>query len=166
MEIRFKGFPVTLLGKPLQPGNAMPNFTVMDTSLREVRGSSLSGTRVFLSVPSLDTGVCDQEVRRFNKEAESMPGVSVYAVSMDLPFAQARWCGGAGVSQVFTLSDYKDRSFGTATGTLIRELGLLTRAVFVVDSSGTVAYAEYVPEISEHPRYEEALRALKSMEVS
>ena len=139
----------------------MPDFTLTGNDLQEVRGRDLSGRRVFLTVPSLDTGVCDQEVRRFNQEAGELEGVAIYAVSLDLPFAQARWCGAAGVTAVRTLSDYRDHSFGRATGTRIEELGLLTRAVFVVDGDGRVTYAEYVPEVSSHPDYDAVLRHLR-----
>lgn len=162
MEITFKGKPVALTGKPLRVGDAMPDFALTDSSLATVRGAALTGVRVFLTVPSLDTDVCDAEVRRFNEEAAALPGVSVFAVSMDLPFAAARWCGAAGVNNVRVLSDYKDHSFGRATGTRLEELGLLTRAVFIVNQSGKIAYAEYVPEVADHPDYAAAIGCLKT----
>lgn len=163
MTITFKGTPMNLSGRQLQVGDVMPDFTLVGNDLQEVHGLELSGIRLFLTVPSLDTGVCDQEVRRFNQAAAEFPEASVYAVSLDLPFAQARWCGTAGVEAVRTLSDYKDHSFGTATGTRIEELGLLTRAVFVVDGGGKVTYAEYVPEVSAHPDYGAVLSHLHSL---
>lgn len=163
MTITFKGTPMNLSGRQLQVGDSMPDFTLTDQTLQAVHSQDLGGVRVFLTVPSLDTGVCDQEVRRFNQAAAGFPGVSIYAVSLDLPFAQARWCGAAGVETVRTLSDYKDHSFGTATGTRIEELGLLTRAVFVVDRGGKVTYAEYVPEVSAHPNYDAVLTHLHSL---
>lgn len=163
MTITFKGTPMTLGGKPLRVADPMPDFTLVDQALQTVHGRDLSGVRVFLTVPSLDTGVCDQEVRRFNQAAAELPAVSVYAVSMDLPFAQARWCGAAGVEAVRTLSDYKDHSFGAATGTRIEALGLLTRAVFVVDGGGKITYAEYVPEVGDHPDYAAALAHLQTL---
>lgn len=163
MTVTFKGNPITLCGQQLQPGDAMPDFTLTDNNLQLVRGRDLSGVRVFLTIPSLDTGVCDQEVRRFNEAAAAFPAVQIYAVSLDLPFAQSRWCGAAGVEQVQTLSDYRDHSFGKATGTRIEELGLLTRAVILVDNDGTVAYAEYVPEVTSHPDYDAALEALRKI---
>lgn len=161
MQITFKGAPMTLVGNPIKVGDAMPEFTLVDNNLQEVSGKALSGRRVFLTVPSLDTGVCDQEVRRFNQAAAGLPGVKIWAVSLDLPFAQARWCGAHGVQAVGALSDYRDHSFGKATGTRIQELGLLTRAVFAVDDYGLVTYAEYVPEVADHPDYEAVLGHLR-----
>lgn len=163
MTVTFKGTPMSLTGTPLRVGDLMPDFTLVGNDLQEVHGRELTGVRLFLTVPSLDTGVCDQEVRRFNQAAAGLPGVSVYAVSLDLPFAQGRWCGAAGVERVRTLSDYKDHSFGLATGTRIEALGLLTRAAFVVDGVGTVTYTEYVPEVSAHPDYDAVLRHLQTL---
>ena len=161
MTITFRGEPVTLCGTPLRQGDRMPDFTLTGKDLETVRGNDLTGVRVFLTVPSLDTGVCDQEVRRFQQEAAGFPDVSFYAVSLDLPFAQARWCGAAGVNAVKTLSDYKDHSFGRETGTRIEELGLLTRAVFVVGPDGRLSHVEYVPEITNHPNYDAVLDCLQ-----
>lgn len=163
MQITFQGNPVTLKGIPLKEGGRMPEFSLTDNNLQQVESGSLEGVRVFAAVPSLDTGVCDAEIKKFNEKALQLPGVKIYAVSCDLPFAQARWCGSEGVDRVQTLSDYRDRSFGLATGTLIDGLMLLTRAVFIVDQSGTVRYAEYVPEITGHPDYEAAYRALSGL---
>lgn len=163
MQVTFKGNAVTLSGKQLQVGDAMPDFTLIDTHLQKVQNYGTSGIRVFLTVPSLDTDVCDQEVRKFNQSAAELPKVTIYAVSMDLPFAQARWCGAAGVEAVRTLSDYKDHSFGRATGTRIDELGLLTRAVFVVNAEGKITYTEYVPEITSQPDYGVVLRHLRTL---
>lgn len=163
MTVTFKGVPMTLCGKTLREGGSLPDFTLTGNGLETVRGSELTGIRVLLTVPSLDTGVCDLEVRRFNETAAQFEGVSVYAVSMDLPFAQKRWCGAAGVDRVRCLSDYRDHSFGKATGTRIEELGLLTRAVFVADEEGKLVYVEYVPEVAEHPDYEACLNCLKKL---
>lgn len=163
MKITFQGKPVTLCGAPLKTGDRMPGFTLTGAGLEEVRETDLSGVCVYLTVPSLDTGVCDQEVRRFQQEAAGFPGVTFCAVSLDLPFAQARWCGAAGVDRVRVLSDYKDHSFGKATGTRMEELGLLTRAVLIADRDGRLAYAEYVPEITQHPDYEAALACLREL---
>ena len=154
MNITFQKNAVTLLGTPLKEGEKMPDFTVCDTSMGEVKGSDLKGVRIFAAVPSLDPGVCDLEIRRFNEKASQYPDVKVYAVSLDLPFAQARWCGASGVNAVTTLSDYRDRDFGRVTGTLIKELSLLTRAIFLVDGDNVVRYLEYVPEITDHPDYD------------
>ena len=161
MVVTMQGNPVKLYGKMLKVGDKMPDFVVADNGLAEVKGSDLTGVRVFASVPSLDTGVCDMEIRRFNQKAGELPGVKIYAVSMDLPFAQARWCGAAGVSAVQTLSDYQQRSFGKATGTLIEGLELLARAVFVVDADNVIRYVEYVPEVTHHPDYDALYAALK-----
>jgi thiol peroxidase len=163
VRVTFKGQPVTLVGRQLAPGDALPDFALTDTGLATVRAADTSGPRVFLAVPSLDTAVCDLEVRTFNAKAAQLPGVAVYAVSMDLPFAQARWCGAAGIDAVTTLSDHKERSFAAATGTLIAELALLARAVFVVDPAGRIVHAEYVPEVSQAPDYGAALAALDSI---
>ena len=154
MTVTFQDNPLTLTGQQLKVGNNMPEFTLTDNELGTVHSKDLAGLKVFLAVPSLDTAVCDMEVRNFNQKASELHGVHIYAVSMDLPFAQARWCGMHGINNVTTLSDYKGRSFGTATGTLIEELALLTRAVFVVDDRGIVRHAEYVSEITNHPNYD------------
>ena len=161
MAVTFKGKPITLVGRELNVGDAMPSFTLCANDLSVVRGEELKGPGVFLTVPSVDTGVCDAEVRRFNELAANLPGVHIYAVSMDLPFAQKRWCAAAGIQSVRTLSDYRERQFGQATGTLILELMLLTRAVFVVDARGKILYVQYVEEVSEHPDYDAAFAALK-----
>lgn len=154
MNLTFKGSPITLRGTPLKVGDTMPDITLMANDLSPVQTASLPGRKVFVVVPSLDTGVCDLEVKLFNEKASLIPGVSIYAVSIDLPFAQARWCGASGVSRVKTLSDYRDHSFGEKTGTYIEGIGLLTRSVFVVDEANKVVYAEYVPEVTEHPNYD------------
>lgn len=163
MNITFNGSPITLKGNELKIGDKMPDFTVCDNDLNSVKGNDLSGVRVFLTVPSLDTGVCDMEVRNFNSKASELQGVSIYAVSLDLPFAQARWCGSNGINAVKTLSDYKDRNFGIATGTFIEELALLTRAVFIVNNANEIVYVEYVPEVTNHPDYDKAYNALQEL---
>lgn len=161
MNITFKGSPITLKGNELTVGSVAPDFTLIDTSLNEVTLSKTSGKRVFVVVPSLDTPVCDVEVKKFNEEASKLSGVSVYTVSMDLPFAQARWCGASNANNVTLLSDYKFRNFGENYGVYIEELGLLTRAVFVIDENNKVVYAEYCSEVANEPNYEAALNALK-----
>jgi thiol peroxidase len=162
MSVTFAGNPITL-GKELAVGDVLPDFTVTDNDLKPVTLGDTSGVRVFLAVPSLDTGVCDLEVRTFNTKAAELPGVSIYAVSMDLPFAQSRWCGASGVEAVKTLSDFKDRSFGAATGTYMAEVGLLARAVIVVDADNVVRYVQYVPEVTTHPDYDAAYAAVKAI---
>ena len=162
MQITMKGNPIKLKGKMLKAGDKVPDFTLTDNSLGTVSSKDLGGLRVFLAVPSLDTGICDMEVRTFNKKAAEIKGTRIYAVSMDLPFAQARWCGAAGVEAVKTLSDYQKREFGLATGTLIEGLELLTRAIFVVDENNIVKYVEYVPEVSSHPDYDAVYKVLSA----
>jgi thiol peroxidase len=163
LEITFAGSFMTIGGTQLSVGDKLPDFIVAANDLSPVTAADTSGIRVFLTVPSLDTSVCDLEVRTFNKKAADLSGVTIYAVSEDLPFAQARWCAAAGIKAVKTLSDYKDHSFGNATGTFIEALGLLTRAVFIVDSEGTVLYAEYVKEITNSPDYEAAYAKLSQI---
>jgi thioredoxin-dependent peroxiredoxin len=161
--ITFKGNPVTLIGPEVKVGDQAPDFKVLANDLSEVTLADSKGhVRLISVVPSLDTGVCDAQTRRFNEEAASLgEGVKVLTVSVDLPFAQKRWCGAAGIDQVQTLSDHRDLSFGTAYGVAIKELRLLARAVFVVDKNDQVVHAEYVPEATEHPNYEAAVEAAK-----
>ncbi|NSW85978.1 MAG: thiol peroxidase [Syntrophobacteraceae bacterium] len=160
--VTFQGNPLTLLGNEVRPGDKAPDFAALDNSLAPVNLSSYSGKVLVLSsVPSLDTPVCDMETRRFNSEAAGLGSdVVILTISMDLPFAQKRWCGAAGVSHVTTLSDHKDASFGMNYGVLIKELRLLARAVFVVDRGGTVRYVELVKEITHEPDYDAALKAV------
>ena len=157
------GNPVTLIGTPIAVGNAAPDVELVDNELNAVALSSLEGkVRVIACVPSLDTPVCDIETRRFNEEASSLgPDVAIVMISMDLPFAQARWCGAAGVAAVQTLSDHRDAAFGEAYGTLIKGVRLLARAVFVVNRTGTVVFAQTVPEVAEEPDYDGALAAVR-----
>jgi thiol peroxidase len=161
--ITFKGNPVTLIGPEIKVGDQAPNFTVLANDLSPVTLDDSKGSvRIISVVPSLDTGVCDMQTRRFNEEAGKLPGVKVLTISVDLPFAQKRWCGAAGVEHVQTLSDHRDLSFGTAYGVLIKELRLLARAVFVVDKNDKVVHAEYVAEATQHPNYEAAILAAKA----
>jgi thiol peroxidase len=118
--------------------------------------------RIISVVPSLDTPVCDAQTKRFNEEAAKMPGVSIITVSMDLPFAQKRWCGAFGVDKVKMLSDHKDGSFGTNYGTLIKELRIESRAIFVLDAKDNIRHAEYVKEVADFPNYEAALTAARN----
>lgn len=159
MHVYFKGNPVTLQGHHIEVGERVPDFKAVNGTLETIDSSDFKGKRVFVSVPSLDTAVCDREVRRFNEEVTKYKGATVYVISMDLPFAQNRWCGGTGIDQVITLSDYKDRNFGQNFGTYIEELGLLTRAVFVVDENNEVIYVEYCNEVTEEPDYEAILKS-------
>jgi thioredoxin-dependent peroxiredoxin len=160
--VTFKGNPVTLLGPELKVGDKAPDFTVLANDLSPVTLDSSKGSvRIISVVPSVDTGVCDMQTRRFNEEAAKLDGVKVLTVSVDLPFAQKRWCGAAGVENVQTLSDHRDFSFGTAYGVAIKELRLLARAVFVVDRNDQIVYVEYVPEVTNHPDYEAPVLAAK-----
>ncbi|PWA11137.1 thiol peroxidase [Pueribacillus theae] len=160
-EVTFKGNPVTLLGNEVKVGDSAPNFTVLDNHLTEKSLDDYEGVRLISVVPSLDTGVCDAQTRRFNEEAEKLGNVTLLTISVDLPFAQKRWCGNAGLEKAITLSDHRDLSFGEAFGVAIKELRLLARAVFVVDSSGKVTYTEYVKEATNHPDYDAAIEAAK-----
>jgi thiol peroxidase len=161
--ITMRGNPLTLIGNEVKVGDTAPDFVVLDNNLSPVSFSSFHGkTCVLSSVPSLDTPVCDTETRRFNEEAGRLgTDVAILTISMDLPFAQKRWCAAAGVSRVQTLSDHRDASFGTAYGVLIKELRLLARAVFLVDPKGILQYIQLVKEISQEPDYEEVLKALR-----
>jgi thioredoxin-dependent peroxiredoxin len=154
----------TLVGPELKVGDTAPAFTVVSNDLKTVESSAYAGkVRMISVVPSLDTGVCDAQTRRFNQEAASLgENVVILTISMDLPFAQKRWCGAAGIEQVITLSDHRDASFGTAYGTLIKELRFLARAVFVVDSSDKLVHVEYLTAAGNHPNYEAALEAAKA----
>lgn len=162
VNVTFKANPVTLLGNEVKVGDKAPNFTVLANDLSPVTLEDSKGTvRLISVVPSLDTGVCDQQTRRFNEEAANLDGVSILTISVDLPFAQKRWCGAAGIDKVQTLSDHRDLSFGEAYGVAIKELRLLTRAVFVIDKEDKVTYVKYVPEATNHPNYEAAIDAAK-----
>jgi thiol peroxidase len=163
--VTMKGNPMTLLGEEVQVGDVAPDFTVVANDLSPVSLSSFKGKVCIISVvPSLDTPVCDTSTRRFNQEAADLgPDVVILTVSMDLPFAQARWCGAAGVEAVQTLSDHRDASFGSAYGLLLKDLRLLARAVIVVDREGKVQYQEVVKEIAEEPDYDAALAAAKKL---
>jgi thioredoxin-dependent peroxiredoxin len=161
--VTMRGNAITLLGDEIKVGDTAPDFTVVGTDLKPVSFSSFRGkVCVISSVPSLDTPVCEASTRRFNQEALSLgDDVIILTVSMDLPFAQKRWCQANDVVNVITLSDHRDASFGTAYGLLIKDLRLLSRAVFVTDRQGKVQYEEIVKEIAEEPDYDAALAAVK-----
>ena len=163
--ITFKGNPMTLLGPELQTGATAPDFRVVDTALAPRTLADFAGSiKIISSVPSLDTPVCDTETRRFNAEAASLPGnVVVLTVSLDLPFAQKRWCGAAGIDRVTTLSDYQERSFALNYGLLIKELKLMARAVLVIDASDRISYLQLVPEVTSEPDYTAALAAVRAV---
>lgn len=163
--VTMKGNPLTLIGAEMKVGDAAPDPEVLDNDLSPVRLSSFrSKVCIISTVPSLDTPVCDMETRRFNEEAGKLSDhVVILTISMDLPFAQKRWCGAAGVEKVMTLSDHRDAAFGEAYGVLIKELRLLARAVFVVDQKGTIQYVQLVKELTEEPDYEAVLDAVNKL---
>ena len=158
-----KGSPLTLIGPQLKAGDKAPDFEVIDEALSAVNLAKTGNhVRIFSVVPSLDTPVCDAQTKRFNEEAARLSGVDIYTISMDLPFAQKRWCGAFGVDRIKMLSDHRTGSFGQAYGTLIKELRIESRAIFVVDSSNVLRHVEYVKEVADHPNYDAALAAAKS----
>ena len=157
-----KGNPLTLIGPELQAGDHAPDFTVVDGTLSSVDlAKTGSNVRIISVVPSLDTPVCDLQTKRFNEEAAQLPGVDILTVSMDLPFAQKRWCGAFGVDRIKMLSDHRSGSFGEAYGTLIKDLRIESRAIFVLDRDNLIRYVEYVKEVANHPDYDAALAAAK-----
>ena len=163
--ITFQGNPLTLLGTELKVGDPAPDATVLANDLSPVQLSSYKGKVCVISiVPSLDTPVCDMQTRRFNEAAGKLgDDVVILTVSMDLPFAQKRWCGAAGVESVITLSDHRDAAFGTAFGVLIKELRLLGRSIFVLDRSGIIQYIQNVKELSEEPNYDTVIEATQKI---
>lgn len=160
-NIKMNGLAVTVSGRDLQPGDAAPEFVLYDNSLKPVKRSDYAGKTLIIScVPSLDTPTCDLETRRFNTEASKLSGnIRVLTVSRDLPFAQTRWCAANGVDKVVTLSDYRHTGFAEAYGVLLEDLGLLTRALFVVDKEGVIRYIQFVEEVTKEPDYNAVLAA-------
>lgn len=164
--VTVKGKPLTLIGDEMKAGQKAPVFAVLDHDLNPVDSSKFTGkVRVIASVPSLDTPICDLEIKRFNDEVASLGDTVVIFVSMDLPFAQKRFCGEFDIKKVKTFSDHKDADFGQKYGVLIKELRLLARAIFIIDSKDTVRYVEYVKELTSHPDYDAALKAIKAVSV-
>lgn len=165
VQVTFKHEPITLIGTEVKIGDSAPNFTVLANDLSPVTLEDSKGkVRLISVVPSLDTGTCDAQTRKFNESASELGNnVVILTISNDLPFAQKRWCAAAGIDSVQTLSDHRDLSFGEAYGVAIKELRLLTRAIFVVDTNDKVTYVEYVPEATEHPNYEKAIEAVKAL---
>jgi len=159
-----KGNPLTLSGPELQVGQPAPEFSAVDTGLQPVTLASSAGhVRIFSVVPSLDTPVCDMQTKRFNEEASKLPSVEILTISMDLPFAMKRWCGAMGVDKVKMISDHRSGSFGESYGTLIKDLRIESRAIFVVDKENVVRHAEYVKEVADHPNYDAALSVAKEL---
>jgi thioredoxin-dependent peroxiredoxin len=165
--VTLRGKPFTLVGPELRRGETAPDFTVVGKNLKPVTLADTTGRiRIFSVVPSLDTPVCDAQTRRFNREASELPGVKIYNISVDLPFSQGRWAAAAGVDHVTMLSDHRECSFGINYGTLIKELRLCCRAVFVLDESNTLRYVEYVKEIALHPDYAAAIEAIRRLAIA
>ena len=164
-EITFQGNPLTLIGSAMNVGDSAPDVALLGNDLSPVQLSAYKGKVCVISVvPSLDTPVCDMQTRKFNEEAGSLgEHVAILTMSMDLPFAQARWCGAAGVDKVATLSDHRDAAFGEAFGLFIKELRLLARAVLVVDQEGIIQYNQLVKEVTEEPDYSAVLEAVKKL---
>ena len=162
--VTMHGDPLTLLGPDVAVGAPAPDFRVVDGTFTPVALSNLKGTVCLISaVPSLDTGVCAAQTKRFNDELETLPeNVAVLTISTDLPFAQKRFCDAENLDRVQVLSDHVWREFGLAYGVLIKDMGLLTRSVFVVDKNGTLVHKQIVPEITEHPDYDTALAAARA----
>lgn len=161
----FKGAPLELIGPELTTGQSAPSFTVTGQDMADIPSSAFAGKTLVLSiVPSIDTPVCAVETKRFNQELKNLSDkVAGLTVSMDLPFAQKRWCAAEGVDNLILASDYKHRSVAEAYGAFIKDWGLGSRAVFVIDPQGKIAHAQYVPEVSEEPDYNAVLDAVKSL---
>lgn len=161
-EVTFKGNPVTLIGNEVKVGDKAPDFTVLSTDLSEVKLSDFRGqVRLISVVPSVDTGICSIQTKRFNEELAQLENVQVLTISVDLPFTQARWAEANQLQNAKIFSDHKDLSFGKSYGVVIEELRLLARSVFVIDSNDEVVYVEYVSESTNHPNYEAAIEAVK-----
>lgn len=163
LNITFGGTPMTVNGTQLKVGSKAPDFSVTKNDLSDISLSDLSGVKLISVAPSLDTSVCQQQTRKFNEAVSSLGGVTLMTVSLDLPFAQARWCGTVGLENSLTVSDYQKRDFATKYALLIEELKLLTRAVFVLDKDNNITYIEYLEEIKNEPNYEAALKAVKAL---
>lgn len=163
LNITYEGNPLIVLGEQLKVGDRMLNFSAVTKKSEDWSLSNIKGIKVISVVPSLDTPVCQLQTRRFNREIVEFDGVSVITISLDLPYAQLRWCAAEGINNLIVISDYKDREFAKKTGLLIDELKLLTRAVFVIDNENTVKYVEYVKEITNEPNYDAVKDFIKSL---
>ena len=164
--VTMQGRPMILAGNEIKEGDKAPDFKTLDNDMMPMKflRSHLGKIAVILSVPSLDTPVCDLETRRFNKEAQSLsPDINILAISMDLPFAQKRWCAATGIANVKTYSDYQKGAFGRAYGVLMKDLRLLARAIFIIDREGAVKYTQLVKEVTNEPNYDEVLNALQDI---
>ncbi len=164
LKVTFAGGPVTIVGNLIKEGDKAPNFKVLSRELKPVSLSDFAGKTVIIAVyPSIDTGVCAAQNRKFNEEANKLENTIVLSISCDLPFAQARFCGAEGLNNIITLSDHKDLDFGAKYGFVIEELRLLTRGTVIIDKEGVVRYVEHVSEITEEPDYNKAIEIAKSL---
>ncbi len=164
VKVTFKGNPVTLLGKAPKVGDTAPDFTVLSSSLEPVKLSDFDGkVKVIAIYPSIDTGICAAQNRRFNQEADKLNGVVVLSISVDLPFAQSRFCAAEGLKNIVTLSDHKELDFGSKYGFVIEELRLLARGTVVIGKDNKIKYVEYVPEIAQEPDYDAALKVIHEL---
>lgn len=163
--VTFRGNPVTLVGQEIKVGQTAPSFSAVGQGMSAVSSKDYAGkVKIVVTVPSLDTPVCSTETQKFNQMASALSAdVQVIVASMDLPFAQARWCGANNVDKVQCISDFKERQIGAAYGVQVKELGLLTRAVFVVDKKDVVRHVEYVPEVGQEPNYEAVQEAVRKI---
>ena len=162
MDVTFKGIKVTLEGNTISLGDNAPDFEALDIGLTPVKLSDFDSKFIVISVvPSLDTGVCDFQTKRFNELVTDFDDVTLITISNDLPFAQKRWCGSEGLENIITLSDHKDLDFAKKYGTLMKEHRLLARSLFVLDNNREVVYKEFAPEASEHLNYEKFLAELE-----
>lgn len=162
--VTYKGTPLTVIGNPLRVGDPFPDAALVAPDWRVVRLSAFDGTvRVISVVPSLDTGLCDAQTRRFDQEAAALPDARFITVSADLPWAQRNWISQVEPKNITFLSDHQDMAFGDAAGTHIKEMRIEQRSIFVVDKDGNLRYAEYVPEIAQHPNYDAALDAVRQL---
>lgn len=167
VQVTFRGNPITLVGEAIKVGDSAPQFSALSESLEETTLENFAGKVKLISViPSLDTEICSLQTKRFNEEASQLESVEMITLSMDLPFAQSRWCGAEGVKNMTMLSDHRDANFGENYGVLIKELRLLARAIFVIDENNNVTYVEYVDEVGSHPNYDAALRHVKELVAS
>jgi thiol peroxidase len=162
-EVTFAGGGITLLGNKINVGDKAPDFTALKNDLSEFKLAELEGVKLISVVPSIDTGVCELQTIRFNKEAGELENVNVITISVDLPFALGRFCGNKGIDKAETLSDHRDLDFGTKYGFAIKELRLLTRGIVVIDQDNVVKHVEYVPEVTEHPDYDKALEVARGL---
>ncbi len=163
--VKMGGTPVTLVGKPIKEGDAAPDFTVLTPEMKTVSLRDFKGKIVLISAaPSIDTPVCDLQATRFNQEAAQLPDdVQILNITVDLPFALSRYCAAKGIDKILTLSDHRELSFGNAYGVVVKEFRLLARSLFLIDRSGIVRYVELVPDIKNHPNYENALTEIKKI---